>query len=197
MMGRPAASRADRRPSEARQRILDTAYALFTRDGVRAVGVDRIIAESGVAKMTLYRHFPSKEELVLAYLDLRTQRWTRGWLEREIERRAATPRGRMLALFDAYDEWFRRRDFEGCGFVRTMFETYNSGRPAHAAAVRHLGAVADLLERLATEAGIKDPRRLAQDLHLLALGAVVAATSGASDAALRARQLAQTLIDRS
>src|SRR5215471_12281117 len=96
----------------ARDRILDTAYDLFSRHGVRAVGVDTIIAESGVAKMTLYRHFASKDELVLAFMDAREQRWTRDWVEAESARRSSTPAEQLLAVFDLFDEWFRRDDFE-------------------------------------------------------------------------------------
>jgi AcrR family transcriptional regulator len=91
----------------ARDRILQTAYHLFSRHGIRAVEIDTIVAESHVAKMTLYRYFPSKEDLVLAFLDLRRQRWTHEWLEAGIERRAATPRERLLSVFDLLDEWFR------------------------------------------------------------------------------------------
>src|SRR5829696_7711189 len=83
-----------------RERILETAYELFSRHGTRAVGVDRIVAEAGAAKMTLYRNFASKEELIIAFLDAREERWTRGWLQAEVEARAETPAGRLLAIFD-------------------------------------------------------------------------------------------------
>ena len=78
---------------DGRDRILDTAYELFSRHGTRAVGVDRIIAEAGTAKMTLYRNFTSKDELIVAFLAAREERWTRGWLQAEVERRADDPRG--------------------------------------------------------------------------------------------------------
>src|SRR5690242_13103389 len=106
----------------ARDRILDTAYDLFSRHGIRAVGVDRIIAESGVAKMSLYRHFPSKDDLVIAFLDTRHERWAEAWLATELERRTDTPTGRLLAMFDLLGEWFAREDFEGCSFVKVMLE---------------------------------------------------------------------------
>ena len=75
----------------ARERILDTAYDLFSRDGIRAVGVDAIVRQSGVARMTLYRHFASKDALVLAFLERREQRWTQSWLQHEIRERAGDP----------------------------------------------------------------------------------------------------------
>ncbi len=107
------------RPASARERIDRTAYELFSRHGIRAVGVDTISARSGVAKMTLYRHYPSKDDLALTFLRRREELWTRGWLQREVERRAQKPGERLLAVFDVFDKWFRRSDFEGCSFRRS------------------------------------------------------------------------------
>src|SRR3954449_12759331 len=89
----------------ARERILDTAYELFSQHGTRAVGVDRIIAECGIAKMTLYRNFPSKDVLILAFLERRAERWTREWLECEVGR-SGSPAQCLLAVFDTFDGWF-------------------------------------------------------------------------------------------
>src|SRR2546423_14021311 len=98
----------------ARERLLEAAYEMFATRGIRAVGIDEVIERAGVAKATLYRHFPSKDDLVLAFLEQREQLWTKGWVEAEARRRAATPEGRLLAIFDLFDGWFRRDDFEGC-----------------------------------------------------------------------------------
>src|SRR6266536_5055169 len=87
------------RAASARERIDQTAYELFSRHGIHAVGVDTISARSGVAKMTLYRHYPSKDDLALAFLRRREELWTRCWLQREVERRARTPGERLLAVF--------------------------------------------------------------------------------------------------
>ncbi len=84
--------------SEARERILESAYELFSRHGIRAVGIDAIVERSGVARMTLYRHFASKDALVLAFLERREQRWVIEWFRREVERRATDPVARLLAL---------------------------------------------------------------------------------------------------
>src|SRR5207253_10168423 len=100
----------------ARERILDAAYDLFSRRGIRAVGIDAIVEQSGVARMTLYRHFASKDALVLAFLERREQRWTKDWLQRAVEQRASDPRQRLLAIFDVFDDWFHQADFEGCAF---------------------------------------------------------------------------------
>jgi AcrR family transcriptional regulator len=106
-----------RRGGAARERILETAYDLFSRSGTRAVGVDTIIAESGVAKMTLYRNFASKDDLILEFLRQRDERWTRAWLQAEVTEREERPGARMLAIFDVFGEWFERDDFEGCAFI--------------------------------------------------------------------------------
>src|SRR3977135_4369289 len=113
-----------RSSSVVREKVLDAAYGLFSRQGIRAVGVDAIIARAGVAKMTFYRHFPSKEDLVLAFLERREQLWTREWLEKQIKQRATTPREQLIAIFDLFEEWFERDDFEGCPFISAMLETF-------------------------------------------------------------------------
>ena len=121
---------AKRRSSESvRENVLDAAYDLFNQKGTRAVGVDAIIARAGVAKATFYHHFPSKDDLVIAFLQRREQLWTREWFEAEVNKRGATPGERLLAIFDVFDEWFQREDFEGCPFLRTLFETFEAYQP--------------------------------------------------------------------
>ena len=176
-----------------RERILDTAYALFSRHGIGAVGVDRIVAESSVAKMTLYRHFPSKNELALAFLELRDQRWTRDWLQSEVQRLASTPRDRILAVFDLFDEWFHRADYEGCSFINTLLETPESD-PLHEAAAHHLAVIRGFIEDLARQAGVEDPEDVAFQLQLLMIGAIVTARRGDLDAARRARRAAELIL---
>ena len=99
--------------SSAHERILDAAYELFSRRGIQAVGINEVIARAGVATATLYRHFRSKDELVLAFLDLREQRWTKNLIEAGAIRRGSNPEERLLAIFDVFDEWFQRDDFRG------------------------------------------------------------------------------------
>src|SRR5688572_27923134 len=124
--------------TSGRERILETAYELFSRYGTKAVGVDRIIAESGTAKMTLYRNFASKDEIILAFLQRREVSATRDRLQAESESRADTPAGRLLAIFDVFGESFAREAFEGCSFIIIMLEVAALGYPAHASSVRHL-----------------------------------------------------------
>lgn len=104
----------DDRPDSGRERLSRAAYELFSREGVRSVGVDAVIAQAGTAKMTLYRNFPSKDDLILEFLRRREQLWTREWLQAESRRRGETPRDQLLAIFDVFSEWFSQPDFEGC-----------------------------------------------------------------------------------
>jgi AcrR family transcriptional regulator len=178
----------------ARDRILDTAYDLFSRHGVRAVGVDRIVAESGVAKMSLYRHFPSKDALVLSFLQEREQRWTKDWLGAEVRRRAASPAERMLAIFDVFGEWFQLPDFEGCSFINVLLEFDDPASPAHQASVEHLRNIRSFVSGLAADAGASDPDALAHKWHILMKGSIVAAGEGDRLAGQRAREMGRLLL---
>jgi AcrR family transcriptional regulator len=180
--------------TDARQRVLDAAYDLFSRNGVRAVGVDTIIDAAGVAKMTFYRHFPSKNDLVLAFLRLREDRWTRAWLEAEIRERASSGGGRLLAIFDVFDEWFQRPDFEGCSFINVLLEMPQPGDPLGDASRSHLATIRTLLEELARDAGVSRPEDFAWKWHLLMKGSIVAAGEGDRQAARRAREVATLLL---
>ena len=182
--------------ASGRERVLATAYELFAKHGTRGVGVDRIIAESGVAKMTLYRNFASKDELILAFLERREERWTRAWLQAEVERRATTPAQRMLAIFDTFGEWFALDTFEGCSFINVMLELPEPGNPVRDACVRHLAEIRRFLAGLAEEAGIADPDAFARQWHILMKGSIVSAAEGDALAAARARELGSLLLDR-
>jgi AcrR family transcriptional regulator len=180
----------------ARDRIVETAYELFSRHGIRAVGVDRIVAESGVAKMSLYRHFASKDELVLTFLQEREQRWTRDWLRAEVERRAEAGGERMLAIFDVFGEWFVVEDFEGCSFINVLLEFDDRAYPVRQASVVHLSNIRDFLRELASAAGASDPDALAHQWHILMKGSIVAAGEGDTRAAQRAQQIGRLLLQR-
>jgi AcrR family transcriptional regulator len=186
--------RDEGRAETPRDRILQTAYELFRDHGVHAVGVDRIVAEAGVAKTTLYRHFPSKDDLVVAALELREQLWTWDWLMGEVERRADTPAEKLLAFFDAFDEWFHRPDFEGCFFTNTLLELRDRVSPVGAASVVALANVRGLLTGYAKEAGARDPESFARKWQALLWGALVGAATGDSEAAARARELGLMLL---
>jgi AcrR family transcriptional regulator len=178
----------------ARERILDTAYELFSRHGTRAVGVDRIIAECGIAKMTLYRNFPSKDDLIMAFLERRGERWTKAWLQAEAERRGDTPAARLLAIFDTFETWFANDDFEGCSFINVMLEVVDTGNPVRQASIEHLAAIRGFLRGLAEQAGIDDPEAFAHQWHILMKGCIVAAAEGDRKAAARAREMGVLLL---
>jgi AcrR family transcriptional regulator len=180
--------------SQARERVLTAAYDLFSRQGLRAVGIDTIIARADVAKMTFYRHFHSKDDLVLAFLQRREQLWTHEWLETEVESRAATPRDRLLAIFDVFDEWFQRDDFEGCSFINVLLEVFEPGNPVRRATTLHLANIRAFLRGLAVAAGVSDSDDFARKWHVLMKGSIVAAGEGDRLAARRAREMGQLLL---
>jgi AcrR family transcriptional regulator len=188
-----AASSEGSAPS-ARERILETAYELFSRHGTRAVGVDTVIARSGVAKMTLYRNFSSKDELILEFLRRREERWTRDWLQAEADRRGTTPAERLLAIFDVFGEWFAREDFEGCSFVNVLLEIDDRAHAVRQASVVHLATIREYLQGLARGAGIEDADGFARQWHILMKGSIVSAAEGDARAAARARELGALLL---
>jgi AcrR family transcriptional regulator len=179
---------------DARQRILDTAYELFSTRGIRDVGIDEVISRAGVAKATLYRHFKSKDELALAFLEQREQRWTHEFVEAEARRRGATPEEQLLAIFDVFDEWFRGREFDACAFINVLLEM----GPDHAlgkASTQYLENIRAIVRQLASEAGLRDVDQFARTWHILMKGSIVSASEGDLDAAQRAKALARLLID--
>jgi AcrR family transcriptional regulator len=181
--------------SAARQRILDASYELFSKRGIRAVGVNEVIGRAGVATATLYRHFPSKDHLVLAFLEMREQRWTHGIVEAEAQRRGEDPEARLLAIFDVFDDWFHRDDFEACSFINVLLEM-GLQHPAGDASVEHLDHIRSIVRRFADEAGLHDTESFARSWHILMKGSIVSAAEGDVEAAQRAKAMALLLIDQ-
>ena len=186
---------ADRSRS-GRDRILDAAYGLFSRSGVRAIGVDTITAEADVAKMTLYRNFASKNDLALAFLALREERWTKGWVQAEVMRRGETPAEQLLTIFEIFSEWFAQEDFEGCAFITSLLEFEDRADPVRAACVTHLANIRTFVCELATAAGVEDPEWFAGQWHILMKGSIVAAHEGDATAARKAREMGLLLLAR-
>jgi AcrR family transcriptional regulator len=156
-----------------RKRILEAAGRLFLRNGYRAVGVDTIVAEAGVAKMTLYAHFPSKDDLIVAYLERANEQFW-AWLEGAAAG-AEDPRAKLVAMFDAVGRLADSPQCLGCTFQGAAGEFPDPEHPGHRVAVAHKQAVLDRLAGLAEAAGLRDPAELAQQLLLLMDGAWVAA----------------------
>jgi AcrR family transcriptional regulator len=182
------------RLASTRERIDRAAYELFSRHGIRGVGVDTVSAHSGVAKMTLYKHYPSKEDLALAFLRRREDLWTRSWLQQEVERRALAPAERLLAVFDVFDKWFRRPDFEACSFAKALLENSDPRHPVRMAAQAHIGTILAFLRQLAKAAGVQDADGFARQWQILMMGSVIAAYAGDRDAARRAKELGALLL---
>jgi AcrR family transcriptional regulator len=184
------------RSEPARERILKTAYDLFAQRGIRDVGIDEIIERAGVAKATLYRHFPSKDTLVLAFLERREQLWTRGFVEAGARDRGKTPEERLLAIFDVFDDWFRNEaEFEACSFINVLLEL----GPRHAvgkASIDYLENIRGIVRSLAEEADLRDVESFARSWHILMKGSIISATEGDVDAAKRAQKMAALLIDQ-
>jgi AcrR family transcriptional regulator len=173
-------------PAAARERILQSAFRLFYARGLRAVGVDTIIAESGVAKATFYKHFPAKDALIVAYLDRVDGVWT-GQLRAAAEAAGPAPVDQLVGLFDALGTACRRDGYRGCAFINAAAESAPGTGP-HERTVAHKQQVLEWLRDLARSAGAERPERLARSLALLLDGAL---SSGALDADPEAAEAAR------
>lgn len=184
--------------SEARQRIVETAERLFYAEGVRGVGIDRIIAEAEVAKMSLYNHFPSKDDLVLAVLQHREEKFGSlfaAWMERHV----AKGKGKLEAFFAALKDWFESPGFRGCMFINAHAELADSQHPGAQFSASHKERFHQLLETIIAEAaGVKAAAAVAPAVALLVEGAIVnAAMTQSSTAAEVAQQAALALVAKS
>ena len=175
-------------------RILHTASDLFYREGIRNVGVDRIIAESGVAKMSLYNHFKSKDALIEAWLRQEDEQWCK-WLKTTVEQQNSDPTKQLLAIFDALREWFEGPDFRGCAFINASIDLANRDHPGHRVALEHQQSIYSYILNLAQTAEIASPEQLARQLLLLVQGAIVVAMmEGSWSTASQAKKAAVMLI---
>jgi AcrR family transcriptional regulator len=192
----PPRPRPDEPGVDARERIIRTAYELFTQHGLAAVGVDRIVAEAGVAKTTLYRHFQSKDDLIVEVLERHHQLWLRDWLEPETRQRGASPADQLLAVFETVNEWFGDNNFQGCFLINSLLEAHDRSSSVRDTANRAIDDVYVFLERIAIQANAREPKRLAHQLHLLLRGTIVAATQGRPAAVQEAGLLARQLVEQ-
>ena len=202
----PSATRIDRRqhPGQPdtrrspqlskRDQLLETAWQLFYRDGYHATGIDRILTKAGVAKMTLYKHFRSKEELILAVLEKRSDQFRESFFE-FLDTKKRTPERDLLAVFDWLIAWVESKDFRGCLFQKAMAEYQELEDPIHQAALAHKAAFHGEIRRLVVAAGLAKPKALTDQLALLVEGAILNSQAlGASTPAVHAREAAQTLV---
>jgi AcrR family transcriptional regulator len=181
---------------QARERLLTAAEDLFYAEGIRAVGVERILTVSGVGRASFYRHFASKDDLVVAVLTRTDERWRR-WLHESVTGYGLPAAERPVALFDALAEWLDGAGYRGCAFINAMVEAVDRTSPVHEAAVAHKDAVTDYIGRLLAEAGRDDHATLAPELMLLIEGALVTSLrEGTSEGAVRAGRIARVLLAR-
>jgi AcrR family transcriptional regulator len=153
-----------------------------------------ILAEAGVAKMTLYNHFASKEELIIAVLEKRDCE-LRASIVAQVEATSGSPADKLLTVFDWLETWFGSADFNGCAFIRALSEYPDTSHPIHQTAWRHKVAMQGALTQLCAAAGAHDPAALANTLSLLIDGAIVAAQATGSTAPARsARETAAALL---
>jgi AcrR family transcriptional regulator len=176
-----------------REQLLSTAAYLFYREGFRAIGVDTISAVSGVGKMTLYRQFQSKDELIVAYLNEANQQFWE-WFER-VTSSAPTPREKILAFFAALAEQATKPSCHGCPFLNVIVDFPDPTYPGHTVALEHKNAVRNRFRDLAQQAAHPDPEGVADGLFLLMDGAYMAIRlHGTGGPATRVREAAEKLL---
>ena len=178
----------------ARERILEAAYALFSRHGTRAVG-----------NRPDHRRGGHREDDAVPHSRPRTSSSWPSWSARGALDAGLAPGGgraarhdpaeRLLAIFDVFGEWFARPEFERCAFVTTLLEVEDREHPVHRASVAHLANIRAFLQ-LPEEAGVKDPDHVARQWHILMKGSIVAAAEGDTRAAARAREVGALLLER-
>ncbi|NNU47956.1 TetR/AcrR family transcriptional regulator [Rhizobium sp. WYCCWR 11279] len=180
--------------AEKRQHIVETAYRLFKRDGFHATGIDKIIAEAAVAKMTMYRHFPSKDGLIVEVLDWRAERFKRQ-LDRLAEA-SLSPQESILAIFDWHERWFNSPDFHGCLFQHALAEF---GEPKHVvfeAVTRQKRDLQERLQRILAQSIPEDrAKQAAMSLFMLIEGATLLAQMAQGKEAINnARRIAPGIL---
>ncbi|WFS26254.1 TetR/AcrR family transcriptional regulator [Rhizobium rhododendri] len=179
--------------SDKRQRIIETAYALFKSGGFHTTGIDRIIADADVAKMTMYRHFPSKDGLIVEVLRYRTDRFNRQ-LD-DLAEKVVTPCEKIATVFDWYERWFRSPEFHGCLFAHALAEFGNAGHPVFQAVAGHKDGLRQRLQDiLEAEMPADRAESAATALFMLLEGATLLAQMGQGDAAMRGVRLAASNI---
>jgi AcrR family transcriptional regulator len=181
-------------PIGARERILAAASDLFLTEGILGSGVDRLIGASDVARATFYRHFPSKDDVIVAWLRRPEARWIEQVLAR-LDHDEASPLERLLSFWDAIDAWERTRGYPGCPFLNTLVEIRDRHHPAQALIAAFIAVVDEFFVTNATDAGVPDPAEVGVQLRTLAMGTFMAMRlEGSSEPAKRARATTLSLL---
>ncbi len=183
------------RPARARDRVLDTACELFYRKGIRAVGVEEIVSTADVSKISLYRSFPSKDELVAAYLEARNV-WYWRWWDEVVNRHPDDPKAQLRALFRSLLRKVTSEGYRGCPFTNSATEFPDPGHPGRRIAEANKRELRARLSALCTELGARDPALLADQLLLLMEGAyAIPQTLGSAEPAQAVAAAADALIE--
>ena len=182
------------RPTK-RDELVQKALQAFYRNGFQATGMDMLVAETGISKTSMYKHFRTKEDLILAVLRLRDEQF-RNWLYRRMEALADTPGQQLIAMFDALEEWFDEPGYRGCMFIKASSEYQDADHVIHQQSANHKRMLERHMTALAKKAGLTDPGMLARQLLLLKEGAIVTAHLGHTDnPAQDAKAAAMQLLD--
>jgi AcrR family transcriptional regulator len=182
------------RRAELRNHLIDVAADLFDREGFHATGIDRILAEAQLAKMTLYNHFPSKDALIVATVQRRDAAF-RAWFAPAVEARSAAPRDRLIGLFEVLGDWCRRPGFAGSYFDKAAAEFAGKDHPVRQAVMQHKSWLFGFIRAQCEQLGQGDPVALAAELFILFEGAVTAAAvTGDRSAARRAGAAAGKIV---
>jgi len=182
-------------PKNAKERLLDTAIDLFYTHGFHVIGLDRILAETGVTKTTFYKHFESKDDFVVAAIERRDAWESKAWA-RAIKKIAGNdPRKHLLAVFDVLDTWFNAPDFGGCIFLNAAAEFPDPRDPAHLAASAYKKRTRDRFRDLARKANLTDPEAFADQYTAVVEGTLILRhVHHKNDAARLAKPLIDSLI---
>lgn len=185
---------AKKKNKSARERLIDAAEQLFNAEGIRSAGIDRIIAEAGVAKMTLYNHFPSKDDLILAVLQHREQQINE-MFETSIDKYVRKGVTKLEAFFDALRDWFKSSGFRGCSFINAAIELADARHPASKFASQHKKRLQSMIRGLVVESAGDEAADMVPAIHILAEGAIVTAVlQGSHKPAETAKKAAIALI---
>lgn len=193
----PATANREKRTTmtDLHQRIIQKAYPLYLQNAVHDITRQQVETAALVTAAQFDAEFESLDALAAECLDLREREWTIGIVRAGAMARADDPEGRLLAIFDVFDEWFHRDDYEACTFVNVLLEM-GKAHPLGRASAEHLGYIRDLIAEIAEEAGLREPEEFAFSWHLLMKGAIINAVEGDGRAALRAKEMGRDLIAR-
>ena len=176
-----------------RERLTQAAYPLFARRGIKDVTLEEIECAAGVVGTDFATVYSCRDEAAADFLARRSRDWTIGIIDAGARNRGTTPEERLLAIFDVFDDWFHRDDFEACSFINVLIEM-GAAHPLGKASIECLTHIRQIVTTLAEEANLREPAEFARSWHILMTGSIISATEGDVHAATRSKRMARTLI---